>query len=271
MRGLLLIIMLATSASSLQAAERKKLVITGSSTIAPLILEVAKQFEAGRAGVRIDVQTGGSSRGITDARQGTADIGMVSRPLTAEESDLIAQPIAMDGIGIILHRDNVVKSLTKEQIVAIYTGKIDNWKSVGGQDAPIVVVGKAEGRSTLELFLAYTQLKATDVKAAVIIGDNAQGIKTVAGNPQAIGYVSIGTAEFEAKSGAKIALLPLEGIDPTVANVSAGKFPLSRPLNLVTKGQAKGLTKEFIEFARSAAVEPLVVGQFFVPIAKRLN
>jgi phosphate transport system substrate-binding protein len=246
----------------------KKLVLTGSSTVAPLIGEMAKRYESQHPGVRIDVQSGGSSRGIGDARQGTADIGMVSRALKPDEKDLQSFIIAQDGISIILNKSNLVAKLSDAQIVGIYTKKITNWKDVGGNDAPITVVNKAEGRSTLELFAKYFKLEPKDIKADAVIGDNAQAIKTVAGNPDAIGYVSIGSAEYDEKQGTAIKLLPVEGIAASTVNVTNGTFPLSRPLNLVTKTAPMGLSKEFIDFAQSPGVQDIVKEQYFVPVAR---
>ncbi|RCJ30099.1 ABC transporter substrate-binding protein [Nostoc minutum NIES-26] len=241
-----------------------KLVLTGSSTVAPLAAEIGKSFESKHPGVRIDVQSGGSSRGISDARQGTADIGMVSRALKPEEKDLKGFLIAKDGVTVILQKDNPVKSLSDKQIVDIYTGKVTNWKQVGGKDGTITVVNKAEGRSTLELFAHHFKLKNTDIKAQVVIGDNEQGIKTVAGNPDAIGYVSIGSAEYSAANKVPIKLLPVGGIAATTENVKNGTFPISRPLNLVTKTEPQGLAKEFIDFAQSQQVSDIVKKQNFV-------
>ncbi len=246
----------------------EKLVLTGSSTVAPLAAEIGKRFESLHANVRVDVQTGGSSRGVSDARAGLADIGMASRALKEDEKDLLGFTIALDGISVILNKANPVKELNKQQIIDIYTGKIVNWKDVGGNDAPITVVNKAEGRSTLELFLHYFGLKNTDVKAQVVIGDNQQGIKTVVGNPDAIGYVSVGTAEYEANQGAAIKLLPLEGIAASVENVRNRSFPLSRPLNLVTRAEPAGIAKAFIEFASSPQVNDLIEAQYFVPMPR---
>jgi phosphate transport system substrate-binding protein len=244
----------------------EKLVLTGSSTIAPLAAEIGKRFELLHDNVRVDVQTGGSSRGISDARSGLADIGMASRALKDDEKDLLSFTIALDGISVILNKANSVEALNKQQIVDIYTGKITNWKSVGGNDAPITVVNKAEGRSTLELFLHYFGLNNTEVKPQVIIGDNQQGIKTVVGNPDAIAYVSVGTAEYEASHGAAIKLLPLEGIAASVENVRNRSFPLSRPLNLVTRAKPVGIAKTFVEFARLSQVNDLIEAQYFVPV-----
>jgi len=250
------------------SAPTRQLVLTGSSTVAPLAAEIGKRFESLHPGVRVDVQSGGSSRGIADARRGLADIGMASRALKPEENDLHAFAIARDGVCIIVHQDNGVGELSNEQVIAIYTDKINNWKEVGGRDAPIIVVNKAEGRATLEVFLKHFKLKNSAIKADVVIGDNEQGIKTVAGNPNAIGYVSVGTAEFDSQHGVSIKLLPADGVTATTDNLANGSFPVSRPLNLVTKAEPTGLAKEFIEFAQSDQVHDLIKEQYFVPLAK---
>lgn len=243
-----------------------KLVITGASTLAPLIAEIGKRFERLYPKVRVDVQTGGSSRGVADARQGLADIGMVSRAMKDAEKDLHAFPVARDGVGVILHKDNPVQTLTDEQVVAIYSGKITNWKDVGGKDAPITVVNKAEGRSTLEVFLHHFKLKNADVKAQVVIGDNEQGVKTVAGNRNSIGYVSIGTAEYDESQGVPIKLLPVGGVVASTETVQNGTFPLSRPLHIITRTPPAGLAKAFIDFAQSKAVHDIIKQQYFVPL-----
>lgn len=247
-------------------ATSQRLVLTGSSTVAPLVGEIARRFESRNPGVRIDVQTGGSSRGINDTRNGIAAIGMVSRALRPSEKDLHGFAIALDGISMIVHAKNSVTALSQQQIIDIYTGRITNWKTIGGSDARITVVNKAEGRSTLELFLSYFLLRNSQIKPHIIIGDNPQGIKTVAGNPNAIGYVSIGAAEYETERGVPIRLLPLGGVDASVANVRSGDFPLSRQLNLITRAPPSGLSQRFIEFARSEQVHDLVEAQYFVPV-----
>lgn len=242
----------------------ERLTLTGSSTVAPLALEIGKRFEKSHPGVRVEVQTGGSTRGVIDARSGLADIGMVSRALKREEHDLVPHTIALDGIGILLHRDNPLTSLSDAQLVAIYTGRITRWREVGGKDARITVVNKAEGRSTLELFLHHFKLKNSVIKPQAVIGDNAQAIKTVAGNPNAIAYVSIGAAEFEATRGTPVKLLPIAGIAAHSGNVRNGSFPLSRPLNLVTVDKPTPLAQRFIDFARSDVIDDLIAAHYFV-------
>jgi len=251
-----------------KTASVKKLVLTGSSTVAPLAAEIAKRFESLNPGTRVDVQAGGSSRGVSDARSGLADIGMVSRGLKKNERDLLHFTIARDGVSIIVNSKNPVTALNDGQIVAIYTDRINNWKDVGGSNAPITVVNKAEGHSTLELFLKHFHLKNSAVKADVIIGGNEQGIKTVAGNLNAVGYVSIGTAEYDASHGVSIKLLPVGGVKASIESVRNGSFPLARPLNLVTKTRPEGLAKKFIDFATSSKVNDIINEQYFVPIKR---
>lgn len=249
-------------------ASEKKLVLTGASTVAPLASEIGKRFEKLNPGTQIDVQTGGSARGVNDARVGLSDIGMVSRDLKPDEAQqLQAVTIAYDGVCMIVHKSNPIATLTRQQIIDIYTGRVTNWKELGGADRKITVVNKAEGRSTLELFLHHFGLVNSQIKAQVVVGDNEQDIKTVVGNPGALAYVSIGTAEFDVEQGLPLKLLPLDGVAATTTNVKNRTFPLMRVLNLVTKGQPAGLSKQFIDFARSDSVHDLVKDQYFVPLA----
>ncbi|MEC9282753.1 MAG: phosphate ABC transporter substrate-binding protein [Bdellovibrionota bacterium] len=246
-----------------------RLVVTGSSTIAPVLSDIAKSFEKKNSNYRIDVQTGGSSRGVNDARRELSDIGMVSRKLKPSEKDLQHFTIAKDGISLITHKSNPVATLTEDQVKKIYRAEIKNWKELGGNDASIVVVNKAEGRSTLELFLKYFKLKNSQIKASVVIGDNEQGIKAVAQNPNAIAYVSIGTAEYNQSVGTPIRLLDFKGVKASVENVENGSYPISRELNLVTKEVPDAKKKAFIDYALSKDAISIIREHYFVPVLKK--
>ena len=176
--------------------DKQTVTVSGSSTIAPLMVEIGKRFEAQHPDVRVDVQAGGTSRGIQDARSGLAAIGMASRSLHTDEQDLTPFTIARDGIAMIVHASNPLDGISSEQVVALYSGRLSDWSALGDAAGQVVKVHKAEGRSTLELFLKHFKLDNAEVHPDLVIGDNQQGIKSVAGNPQAIGYVSIGSAEY---------------------------------------------------------------------------
>jgi phosphate transport system substrate-binding protein len=257
-------VILTSAVPSIAASAENRLVVTGASTVAPVLGEIAKRYESLHPDVRIDVQTGGSARGLADARSGLADIGMVSRALKEGEKDLIPFTIGFDGVALIVHADNPVAELTRQQIVDIYVGKINNWSELGGADEVIVVVNKAEGRSTLELFLDHFGLKSPDIQADIIAGDNEQDIKAVAGNPFSIGYVSIGNAEYDIQAGVPIRMLPLEGVPATRETVAAERFPLRRPLNLVVSKQPEGLVLDFITYARSTKVRDIIESFYYV-------
>ncbi|MEA5472291.1 phosphate ABC transporter substrate-binding protein [Spirulina sp. 06S082] len=244
----------------------EKLILTGASTIAPLALSMGQRFEEQNPNIRIDVQTGGSSKGLADAKQGLADIGMVSRALKPEEqAGTQVFLIGLDGIAIVVHAENPLQNITRQQVIDIYTGKIENWQDLGGKDAPITVVHRAEGHSTLDIFLEYFGLDNTDIQPDAIIGDNQQGLKTIAGNPDAIGYLSIGSTAYDMNQGVKIKMLSLDGIEPNQETVADGSFPLHRPLNLVTEGEPSELAKKFIDFNLAEENHDIIRQQKFIP------
>lgn len=245
----------------------ESVMITGSSTVSPLVADAVARYETSHPGVRIEVQSGGSSRGIADALSGVADLGMVSRVLKDEEmTALTAHTIAMDGVCVIVHADNPVQQLDKRQLIDIYTKKITNWKEFGGKDAAIVVANKAEGRSTLEIFLQFLGLDNADVQADVVVGENLHVINSVVGNPNTIGYVSIGTASTEQKAGTPIQLVVTDGIVPTMESVGDGTFPITRPLNLVTDAELSPAAQSFLDYLMSTGIHDLVEKHFFVPV-----
>lgn len=243
-----------------------KLVLTGASTVAPLVAEIAQRFEALHPGVRVDVQTGGSSRGIADAESGVADLGMSSRGLKSDEAErLIEHPIALDGVAFMVHGSNPVTALDDRQLRAIYTGEIENWSQLGGPDLAITVVQRAAGRSEVELIGDYLSLPSTSVAADLVAGENQQAIKSVIGDPSAIVYLSIGAAQREIDGGAPLRLLPLGGVPATAQAVASGEFPLIRPLLLLSRGEPADLAAEFLAFARSSNADDLIHSLAYVP------
>lgn len=244
-----------------------QLTVAGSSTIQPAAEVLGQAFEQLHPAGRINVHGGGSSVGITAPQSGLADIGMVSRALHADEAQkLTPTTFAVDGIALIVHAHNPVSGLSHQQVIDIYTGKVSNWRTLGWTDTRIVVVNKEEGRGTLELFEHYFALTGKFVRDAIIIGPNGQAIATVAGNPQAIAYVSIGSAEVAVEQGTSIKLLALDGVAATSAKVKSGGYGLSRPLNFVTVGPPHGLAKAFLDFVLTPTGQQIVTDQEFVPV-----
>lgn len=246
------------------------LTLAGSSTVQPVAETLGQEFEKQHPEVRIDVHGGGSAVGIVAPQTGLADIGMVSRALRDEETQrLQATTFARDGIGLIVHASNSVSGLSRQQVIDIYSGKVTNWQKVRGSKSRIIVVNKEDGRATLEVFTHYFDLKDTVVQDALIIGPNGQAIVTVAGNPHALAYVSIGAAEVAMSQGVAIKLLALDGVAATTATVQDGSYQLARTLNLVTAGPpddvADGVAKAFLDFVLSPIGQQITGQHEFVP------
>jgi len=226
---------------------------------------VGKRFSERHPGVRIEVQTGGSGHGISDARRGVADIGMVSRALNDEERDLIGFPIARDGICLLVHKDNPVRSLRDDLIVAIFQGKVTNWRVVGGLDAPITVIDRSPGRAEVEVFGDFFKIKQEATRAQTLAGENQEAIQMVAKDRQAITYLSLGESLRGQQAGLAIKLLPIRSVPASREQVRTGNYAFARPLTLVTKNLPTGITKQFIEFALSSTVTDLIEEFNFVP------
>lgn len=248
--------------------DRQKVLITGSSTLAPLMTTLATEYEKKHPNVQIDVQTGGSSKGIADCRKGLNDVGMISRSLKASESAVESISVASDGLAFIAHGGLTVNDLTPEQIADIYRAKVSNWKELGGPDLAITPVSKAEGRAALELFKKYFKLKSSEIKAGVIVGDEAHGVKTVASTKGSIGFVSVTTA-MQATSVQKqsvVKSVKVAGASPTAADLRSGAYPYSRKLQLVKCRDLRKAVKEFVDFALSAEGQKVVERVGYIPL-----
>ncbi|MFZ7102327.1 MAG: phosphate ABC transporter substrate-binding protein [Peptococcaceae bacterium] len=234
-----------------EAALSGNLKLAGSTSVQPLAEELAMKFMELNREVKIDVAGGGSGAGVESAGNGAADIGMASRHV--QDSEMSTYPelkpvaIAQDGITVGIHPNNPVDDLTLEQVKDIFSGKVTNWKEFGGNDASITVVNREEGSGTRGAFeeIVLGEEKFTD-KAAV---QNSTGaVKTaVAADENAVGYISMGSMSSEVKG------LKIVGVEPTVDNVINGTYPIARPFNFITKGEAQGLAKTFIDWVLNSS------------------
>lgn len=246
------------------AAAPQRLVVAGSTTMAPLLRAAARRFEQRYPGVAIDVRADGTAAGLAAVRSGTAAIGMVSRSLTDAERDLYGLPIARDGVVVVVHRSNPVTRLTQAQLQAVFGGTASQWRQVGGGKGAIHVVAASAGAGSNALFADYLGLR-DDVVAAARFPSNDERIATVLKNPAAITYVSMGEAERRVAAGEPLRLLPIDGIWANSKNVRSGDYPISRPLTLVSRGAPVGVAREFFKYCGSAQIDELVARYEFVP------
>lgn len=240
---------LAVGCGSKDSGGGSKVSVSGSTSVGPLMEKEAEAYKSVDSKVSIEINQLGSSAGIKDAINGVAEIGMSSRDLKDEEKQagLKEDKIAVDGIGIITHKNNEVKSLTMDQLKGIYTGKITNWKEVGGKDAPIVVVSREDGSGTRDAFQEIVGYESTELTKEAQISDGNGNVKsTVAGNENAIGYTSFSYLDDS------IHTLQVDGVDATAENAKSGKYKLSRPFLLVYKEDKLSENgKKFMEYITS--------------------
>lgn len=241
-------------------SSKKSITVAGSTSVQPLADDLAKAFMQKYPDTKIEVQGGGSSVGIKSARDGVADIGMSSRELKPEEKGLNEFKIAIDGIAVVVHPSNPVKNLTIQQIKEIYTGKIKNWKDVGGKNAQIVVVTREEGSGTRGAFEELVMKGESITESAVVQPSTGAVKQSVSQDPNAIGFISMGVIDSTIKA------VSIEGIEPTEQNVKDGKYKLQRPFLFLTKDKPAGLVKDFIDFALSSEGQAIVEKHHYIKV-----
>lgn len=269
----LLIALVATSAFAWQWPWAKKktattLTMAGSTTVLPIAQVAAEKFMELHPRVNISVRGGGSGVGLAALIDQTADIANTSRPIKTKEIDAcqkkginpVETVVARDSITIITHPTNRVKGLTLSQLKDIYTGKISNWKDVGGKAGVIVVISRDAASGTFE---AFSELALNDAKTrenALMLASNQAVATTVAQTPTSIGYTGLGYCLPRVKT------LKIDGVMPGKQTVVSGKYKLARSLFMYTNGRPKGLAKQFLDFILSAQGQKIVEEAGYVPI-----
>jgi len=206
-----------------------KVTISGSTSVEKIGLALAEEFMAMNPKVEVIYEAIGSSAGVKNANEGVTILGTASRSIKEKEKawGMAETVIAFDGIAIAIHPTNTVTGLTKDQLTAIYKGEITNWSEVGGSDQSIVVVSREDGSGTRGAIEEILDFEGALTAEALIAEGNGNVQTTVAGNEQAIGYISFSTIDDTIKA------LEVDGAAADVANVINGSYPVSRPFNMV--------------------------------------
>lgn len=206
--------------------------MVGSTSMEKYANSLAEGFMDLYPDVEVTAEFAGSGAGIRAVVSGTADIGNSSRNLKEEEKETgaVENIVAIDGIAVCVHRDSTVSNLSRQQLVAVYTGAITNWSEVGGADLPIVVVGREAGSGARD---AFEMLLDVEGACAYINELDSAGavMAKVASTSGAIGYVSLDVVNDS------VLVLSLEGVKPTVDNIRAGSYFLTTPFVMATRGE----------------------------------
>ena len=279
-KGLLILAIVSLAAPVFAASGGNSLQIKGSDTMVNLGQAWAESFNKKNPGVNVAVTGGGSGTGIAALISGTADIAECSRIMKEKEIQQAEKngitpvefKVALDGLAVVVNPNNPVSQLTIAQLRDIFTGKITNWKEVGGKDLEIVILSREVNSGTHVYFKEHV-LRGGNEKGpeefapSALLMPSSQAIADeVAQNPNAIGYYGMGYISPKQKA---IAVSKGDGqsyIEPTMENVKSGKYPISRPLLMYTKGNPQGAVKQFIDYVLSDEGQEIVKTIDFVPI-----
>ena len=239
-----------TTAETTEAAKLSGTVtLAGSTSMQKLCEAMIESFEEAYPDITVTAEYTGSGAGLEALAGGKTDIGNASRSLKdgEKQSGAVENVVAIDGIAVITHKDNTVADLTAQQLTDIYTGKITNWKDLGGGDEAIVVLGREAGSGTRGAFEEL--LKIEDQCAYAQELDSTGGVLAkVAATPGSIGYVSLDVVDDTVKA------LSLDGVAPTEENIVAGSYKLSRPFVMATLGtieEQNDLVKTWFNYVQS--------------------
>lgn len=246
----------ATEAKSADADLSGSISMVGSTSMEKFANALSEAFMEKYPKVTVTAEFVGSGAGIEAVSNGTADIGNSSRNLKDEEKakGVAENIVAIDGIAVVVDPANTVEDLTKDQLTSIYDGTVINWKDVGGNDAPIVVVGREAGSGTRGAFEELLKLEDA-CKYSNELDSTGAVMAKVASTPGSIGYVSLDVLDDTVKA------LKLDGAEPTEENIKAGKYFLSRPFVMATKGEISeqsDLVKALFDFIYSDEGSELV-------------
>jgi phosphate transport system substrate-binding protein len=262
--GIIVVLVVIVGAYMVLAAgsNSNKITIAGSTSVQPVAQKLADAYTKEHPNVKITVQGGGSSVGITDAEQGIVSIGASSENLTANDSAKLNQTIiGYDGIAVIVNKNNTaVSGLTSEQLAGIYTGNITNWNQVGGSDAKIDVITREQGSGTRTNFQKLV-LNGSQVESSAIVQTSTQGVKSaVSGDPNAIGFISLTGLDSSVKA------ISVNGVGISVDNITNGTYNLQGPLMFLTKGTPKGTVQDFINWVLGPEGQAIVKSTNSVPV-----
>lgn len=252
-----------SSGSSETAKLTGTLTMAGSTSMDAICSAINEAFKEENPDVTIDLRFGGSGAAITALNEGKADIGNLSRAVKDEENadgNYEVITIALDGIAVVVHPDNPVKDLSKEQLADIFSGKTTNWKDVGGNDGSITVIGRESGSGTRDGFEEIVGVKDACQYAAQLDSTGAV-VSRVASDDKAIGYVSLASVSDQVKA------VSVGGVTPSMDTVEDGSYVLQRPFVHAYKKDTKNqLVLAYIEFLKTETAQKLMEDEGLVPV-----
>lgn len=197
---------------------------------------------------------------------GSADIAVMGRALTPEEKDWTGTVVGWEGIAVMVNASNRVADVTTKQIADLFEGKAKTWDELGGLESKITVIHREEGKGVRPYLEQQLNLVGKLVNGKGVVEPDKEAIRIVSGNLNAVSYINLSAGLGNVNVGVPIRLLSVNKIDPELANVSSGAYPLRRPLVLVTKTSPSPVAKAFLDFMLDKEGQKTVLEEDFVPL-----
>ena len=226
--------------------------VVGSTSIQPFAEMLAQEYQKAHPDQTVDVQGGGSTAGLQAVTEGIADVGTCSRSLKPEETGFTSIVIARDGLAVVVHPSNPVTGLSKEEIQRIFSGGIQSWREVRGEDREIRLITREEGSGTREAFTKMVMGKSRISRKALTQESNGAVKELVKSDPCAIGYMSFGLV------GSECQIVDVDQVTPSRESVRNGNYPLVRPFLFVLKGTPRPQVQSFIDYVLSPEGQALL-------------
>lgn len=242
------------------------LIIAGNGPEQPIIELLARAFEKANPRAYVDIVWDDHSKAVEMVKTGEAHVAVTG----AEDGGLAATQIAWDGIGILVHLSNFTKEVTKQQVADIFSGKVKEWSELGGPETKILLINRPRNQNVRDAFESQLGITGKIPDTAKVIARDDKVVKTVVGTLpplSAVSYISLSQGLSVVSGGVAVRLLPIDNVEPEIPTVKDGRYPLRRPVLLLSRKEPNPLVEAFIQFALSPPGQQIVT-EAYVPVTR---
>ena len=258
--GIVPSVLLALAGVLVSASEARSgaITIAGNGPELRVVEQLTRAFERSHLGTVVEIRWDPSFHPVNMVKSGEADFAVAGQA----DPDLVAIPIAWDGIAVVVDFTNPVKEVTSRQVAAMFSGKVSRWSALGGTDNQIEIIDRPPNQHIRATFEATLGIAGQIPASAHVRGSDQRAISTVAGNGSAVTYASLGVALDAVSYGVGVALLGIDQVEPAKETVKDGRYPFRRPVLLLRKKEVVQAAEAFAEFARSREGQDIVEETF---------
>lgn len=238
-------------------SQHRTVIVAADPDLAPMLEVVAARFSELRRDSRVRIDALSSTAALDELARGRVQLAIAAREPDATDTGTTTVLLARDGVTLLVHQSNSIMLLSDADMSDMYTGRLQNWKMVGGEDQGINMIKRAAGRGETEIFLKHLKLDNIPRRIEPVRGSSEQVIRAIAVDPGAVGIVSVATAQRAIARGVPVKLLSVHGIAPSAEAIQNGTFPVAMPVNMFLPAHATDTAREFAQVVSDADARSL--------------